>query len=125
MGRNLALKTRHEMPEIAGAVALDLKALAKLAYDRFHQTARTGGPACETARMAVFHITAQWRGQVDALACQILLENRADKDFVAQACALDGGQVHVNERIALAHVSGKQGNVLRITPPRRWSAAWP
>ena len=42
MGRNLAVQTRDEMPEVTGAVALDLKALAQLANDRFHQTARSG-----------------------------------------------------------------------------------
>ena len=40
MGRDLAVQARREMPQVTGAVSLDLKALAQLAYDRFHQAAR-------------------------------------------------------------------------------------
>ena len=112
MGRDLAIQARHEMPQVTGAVALDLKSLAQLAYNRLDQTARASGPAHEAARTVFFHIAAQWRVQLNALACQVLLENGADKAFVAQQHAFDSRQVHVNERIALIHVGAKQGDVL-------------
>ncbi len=32
IGSDLAVEARHEMPQVTGAVALDLKALAQLAY---------------------------------------------------------------------------------------------
>jgi hypothetical protein len=66
MGRDLAVQARDEMPEVTGAVALDLKALAKLAYDGLHQTARAGRAAHEAVRAVVFHIAAQRCVQINA-----------------------------------------------------------
>jgi len=56
--------------------------------------------------------------QLNAQAYQAVLENRADKVFVAQQYALDSRQVHVNQGIALVYVSRKQGNDLGLTLPR-------
>ena len=52
MGRDLAVQARDEMPQVAGAVALDFKVLAKLANNGFDQTARIHRPAREAARAA-------------------------------------------------------------------------
>jgi hypothetical protein len=59
MGRALAVKARDEMPQVKGAVALDLKALAKLPCNGFDQTARSSCPAHKAARTAVFDVVAQ------------------------------------------------------------------
>jgi hypothetical protein len=112
------------MPEVTGAVALDLKALAELADHRLDQPSRAHRPAREAARAGFFHIAAHGRLQLNALTGQLLLQARADEALVAQQQALDGRQVQLPERVTLVLVGRKQGPGLQ-SPPHRWSAAAP
>ena len=53
------------MPQVTGAVALDLEALAQLTYYRLHQTTRAGCPADEATRVACFQVAAQQCVQIN------------------------------------------------------------